>query len=77
MGLPATRCQAQQEALIMAARRALYSPDLNGINLDALEWHRQLVELDELQGAAVSLFTIHADFSPTLSSESWIQDLSQ
>ena len=77
MGLPAPRRQAQQEAFIMAARRVLYAPNLNGINLDAPEWHSQIVELGELLGAAVSLSAIHPDSSLTLSSESRIPAVSQ
>ena len=35
MGLPRPRGQAQREALILAARRALDAPDLSGVNLKA------------------------------------------
>ena len=35
MGLPGPRGQAQREALILAARRALDAPDLSGVNLKA------------------------------------------
>ena len=35
MGLPGPRGKAQREALILAARRALDAPDLNGVNLKA------------------------------------------
>ena len=38
MGLPGPRGQAQREALILATRRALYAPDLSGVNLKAPEW---------------------------------------
>ncbi|HCL25064.1 MAG TPA: hypothetical protein DHW65_01790, partial [Dehalococcoidia bacterium] len=51
MGLPAPRGQAQRQALIMAARRAVDSPDLIGINLAAPEWTTLQAELDELLNA--------------------------
>ena len=37
MGLPGPRGQAQREALILAARRALDAPDLAGVNFKAPE----------------------------------------
>ena len=37
MGLPGPRGQSQREALILAARRAIEAPDLNGINLKTPE----------------------------------------
>ena len=38
MGLPGPRGKAQREALILAVRRALYAPDLSGVNLKTPEW---------------------------------------
>jgi len=38
MGLPGPRGQAQREALILAACRALNAPDLSGVNLKTPEW---------------------------------------
>ena len=77
MGLPGPRGQAQREALIMAARRALDAPDLDGINLKAPEWESHRAELDELLAAGVSLSSIRSDFNQTLTPESWILDVSQ
>ena len=55
MVLPGPRGQAQRKALVLAARRALYAPDLSGVNLKTPEWdiHRQ--ELDELLTARTAL----------------------
>jgi len=77
MGLPAPRGQTQREALILAARRALDSPDLNGINLKAPEWGSHRLELDELLVAGVSLSAIHAEFATVLTPEAWDQDAVQ
>ena len=38
MGLPRPRGQAQREALILEARRALDAPDLSCVNLKTPEW---------------------------------------
>ena len=77
MGLPELRGQAQREALILAARGALDAPDLGGINLKAPEWDTHRAELDELLAAGVSLSAIRAEFSQTLTPDSWTQDVSQ
>ena len=55
MGLPGPRGQAQREALILAACRALNAPDLSGVNLKTPEWDSHRQELDELLTARTAL----------------------
>ena len=60
MGLPGPRGQAQREALILAACRALNAPDLSGVNLETPEWDSHRQELDELLTAGTALIFIRA-----------------
>ncbi|HCP24209.1 MAG TPA: DUF3320 domain-containing protein [Dehalococcoidia bacterium] len=75
MGLPAPRGQAQRQALIMAARRAVDSPDLIGINLAAPEWTTLQAELDELLNAGTALARVHEKLDSLLTPEAWGQDV--
>ena len=77
MGLPGPRGQAQREALILAARRALDAPDLAGVNLKAPEWDSHRAELDELLAAGTALSKIRAEFGQVLTPEAWDQDAAQ
>ena len=69
MGLPGPRGQTQREALILAARRAIDAPDLNGINLKAPEWDSHRAELDELLAAGTALAFIRSEFGRYLKPE--------
>ena len=60
MGLPGPRGQAQREALILAACRALNAPDLSGVNLETPEWDSHRQELDELLTAGTASTFIRA-----------------
>ena len=60
MGLPGPRGQAQREALILAACRALNAPDISGVNLETPEWDSHRQELDELLTAGTALTFIRA-----------------
>ena len=73
MGLPGPRGQAQREALILAARRALDAPDLSGVNLKAPEWDSHRQELDELLIAGTALTFIRAEYGRFLTPEAWDQ----
>ena len=77
MGLPGPRGPAQREALILAARRALDAPDLNGINLKAPEWDSHRPELDELLAAGTALSFIRSEFGRYLTPEAWTQDVAE
>ena len=60
MGLPGPRGQAQREARILAACRALNAPDLSGVNLETPEWDSHRQELDELLTAGTASTFIRA-----------------
>jgi len=60
MGLPGPRGQAQREAPILAARRALNAPDLSGVNLKTPEWDSHRQKLDEVLTAGTALTFIQA-----------------
>jgi hypothetical protein len=77
MGLPGPRGQTQREALILAARRAIDAPDLNGINLKAPEWDSHQAELDELLAAGTALAFIRSEFGRYLTPEAWDQDAAE
>ena len=68
MGLPAPRGQAQRDALILAAHRALDAPDLKGVNLTASEWDDQGQELDDLLFAGTALSIIRTEYGAILDS---------
>ena len=71
MGLPGPRGQAQRQALILAAHRALDAPDLSGVNLKAPEWDSHRQELDELLIAGTALTFIRAEYGRFLTPEAW------
>ena len=77
MGLPGPRGQSQREALILAARRAIDAPDLNGINLKAPEWDSRRPELDQLLAAGTALAFIRSEFGRYLTPEAWDQDAAE
>jgi hypothetical protein len=77
MGVPGPRDQTQREALILAARRAIDAPDLNGINLKAPEWDSHRAELDELLAAGTALAFIRSEFGRYLTPEAWDQDAAE
>jgi len=77
MGLPGPRGQTQREALILAARRAIEAPDLNGINLKAPEWDSHRAELDELLAAGTALAFIRSEFGRYLTPVAWQQDAAE
>jgi len=77
MGLPGPRGQAQREALIVAARRALDAPDLTGVNLKAPEWDGHQGVLDELLAAGTALARVHEKLDLVLMPEAWDQDVVQ
>jgi len=77
MGLPRPRGQNQRQALILAARRALNAPDLDGINLKAPEWDSHREELDELLSAGVALAAVRGEYGHVLTPESWTQPVSE
>ncbi|HIM63750.1 MAG TPA: DUF3320 domain-containing protein [Dehalococcoidia bacterium] len=77
MGLPGPRGQSQREALILAARRAIDAPDLNGINLKAPEWGSRRPELDQLLAAGTALAFIRSEFGRYLTPEAWDQDAAE
>ena len=60
MGLPGPRGQAQREAPILAARRALNASDLSGVNLKTPEWDSHRQKLDEVLTAGTALTFIQA-----------------
>ncbi|MDA1270185.1 MAG: DUF3320 domain-containing protein [Chloroflexi bacterium] len=77
LGLPAPRGQAQRDALIRTAHRAIDAPVLTGVDLKAPEWNTHQTELDELLAAGTALAGIRAELGPKLEPEAWEQDLSQ
>ena len=77
MGLPAPRGQAQRDALILAAHRALDAPNLRGVNLSAPEWDDQGQELDDLLFAGTALSIIRMEYGQFLTPEAWIIDADQ
>ena len=77
MGLPAPRGQAQRDALILAAHRALDAPDLKGVNLSAPEWDDQGQDLDDLLFAGTALSIIRMEYGQFLTPEAWIIDADQ
>ena len=60
MGLPGPRGKAQREALILAARRGLYAPDLSSVNLKTPKWDSHRQGLDELMTAGTALTLVGA-----------------
>ena len=60
MGLPGPRGQAQREAPILAACRALNASDLSGVNLKSPEWDSHRQKLDELLTAGTASTFIRA-----------------
>ena len=60
MGLPGPKGQAQREAAILAACRALNAPDISGVNLETPEWDSHRQELDELLTAGTASTFIRA-----------------
>ena len=74
--LPSPRGQLEREALCHAARRAMDSPDLQGVSLDSNQWPAQETDLRSLLSAGLTLTRIHTQFDQALTPSAWCQDLS-
>ena len=74
--LPVPQGQLEREALCHAARRAMDSPDLQGVSLGSDQWQDQETDLRTLLSAGLTLAGIHGEFDHALASSAWDQDLS-
>ena len=73
--LPLPRGRLEREALCLAARRAIDSPDLRGVALSSDQWQDQETDLRTLLTAGLALVRIHTGFDHLLTSNAWDQDL--
>ena len=74
--LPVPRGQLERDALCGAARRALDSPDLQGVCLASDQWQDQETDLRTLLNAGLALAGIHAEYDHAVTPDAWDQDLS-
>ena len=75
--LPSPRGASERDALVLAARRAIEAPDLEGIRLRSNRWDSQEAELRELLTAGSEWSRLHQKYGPALKPHAWDQDLSE
>ena len=73
--LPASRTAAEAGVLCRAARRALESPHLSGINLRPGEWAARRRQIEALLSSGTRLQAVHAEHDAQLIPEAWKQNV--